>query len=109
MRKTGVIISALFFLFVNIVHAQDSVYVTWTATAKKISDKEYELHLKGSVKPGWHIYTQDKQSEGLEGLKISFKDSPIKHYNLFIINLLRQDRIFKSLCIWLEKNPNRVT
>ena len=57
--------------------AQDSLNVDWSVAGKKITAGQYELHLKGIIKPQWHMYTKDGQAEGLEGIKISFSNSGI--------------------------------
>ena len=48
---------ALFFSFSGVLKAQDNP-VTWTSSFEKISDKEYDLVLKASIIPGWHLYSQ---------------------------------------------------
>ena len=37
--------------------------VTWNYSAIKISDQVYELHLKASIEPGWHIYAQQQDED----------------------------------------------
>lgn len=59
------------------VYAQDSSVVEWTASGKKIADKQYALSLKGTIKRGWHIYSKANVTAGFEGLKIFFFDSSI--------------------------------
>ena len=76
MKKAGILLSFLF--FVATAFAQDSTYVTWTATADKSSDNQYALHLQGSIKAGWHLYTKGNDSEGLEGLRFSLSDRSLK-------------------------------
>ncbi len=60
------------------VSAQDSMMVQWSASGKKIADGKYEIHLKGTIRPVWHVYAKANQAAGLEGLKISFSDSSIQ-------------------------------
>src|SRR5689334_2149926 len=57
---------------------QDSLNVQWTAASKKVSANQYEIQLRGTVKPGWHVYAKDKQVEGLDGLMISFTNPSIQ-------------------------------
>ncbi|GAA4303245.1 protein-disulfide reductase DsbD domain-containing protein [Compostibacter hankyongensis] len=33
--------------------------VKWMYSAKKSGNGEYELHMKATVQPGWHLYAQD--------------------------------------------------
>ncbi len=70
-------VSGLFFLITS-ASAQDSSIVQWGAIGKKIANGQYELHLKGTVRPGWHVYVKANPSIGFEGLKISFSDSSIQ-------------------------------
>lgn len=66
------------FLFLQFsAHSQDSSAVQWQATGKKIAEGQYELHFKGTVKSGWHVYANANTAAGLEGLKINFSDSSI--------------------------------
>lgn len=65
------------FLFANMSHAQDSVIVKWEASAKKISDKDYEVTLKGSIKNGWHVYAVKDDEDGLSGITIAYNDSSL--------------------------------
>ena len=76
MKKAGILLSFLFFFAT--AFAQDNTYVTWTATARKISDKQYALHLEGSIKPRWYLYTKGNSSEGLEGLRFTLSDRSLK-------------------------------
>jgi thiol:disulfide interchange protein len=75
-KQIALLLSLLFLFFYS--NAQDSAYVQWTANGKKITDGNYEIHLKGTIKPQWHLYAKGKQVDGLEGIKISFSDSAIK-------------------------------
>lgn len=48
--------------------------VTWDYSAKKISDKVYEIHLKANIESGWHLYSQ-KQGEDFLGTPTNVKFS----------------------------------
>lgn len=50
--------------------------VKWSYTAKKISDKVYEVHITANLEPKWHIYAQDA-GEGPEPTSISFTKNPL--------------------------------
>jgi len=50
--------------------------VKWTYTAKKISDKVYELHITANLDPKWHIYAQDA-GEGPSPTTFSFTKNPL--------------------------------
>lgn len=79
--------------------AQDSLNIKWVSTSKKISATEYEIQLKGTIKPQWHLYAKDKQAEGLDGLIISFADSSIQKQGIVQLNGNRKtiaDKIFEK-------------
>ena len=39
--------------------------VSWTFTAKKISDKLYEVRLKATMQNGWHLYSQTQPDDAI--------------------------------------------
>jgi len=39
--------------------------VSWTFSAKKTSDKTYEVHMTANIQSGWHIYSQNQPSEAI--------------------------------------------
>ena len=77
-KRIVFLLSLLIFFFQFSIFAQDSASVQWMASGKKIADEQYEIHLKGVIRKGWHVYAKANQSAGLEGLKISFLDSSIE-------------------------------
>lgn len=50
--------------------------VKWTYTAKKLSDKMYEIHLTVELANKWHIYAQDA-GEGPEPTSFIFNPNPL--------------------------------
>ena len=58
------------------VFAQVENPVTWTFTAKKISAKQYELHMTAAIDGNWHIYSQ-QTGEGPEPTSFSFVKNPL--------------------------------
>ena len=76
-RIVSLLTSFLFF-FHLLGFAQDSSVVNWQATGKKIGEGQYEIHVKGTIKAGWHVYAKPNLSAELEGLKITFSDSSIQ-------------------------------
>lgn len=50
--------------------------VKWTYTAKKISDKMYEVHLNALLDNKWHIYAQEA-GEGPEPTTFTFNVNPL--------------------------------
>ena len=73
-KKIVSIFTAYLFLFQFSALAQDTATITWQATGKKIAAGQYEIHLTGTVKSGWYIYTKSNEGAGLEGFKIIFSD-----------------------------------
>ena len=63
-------------MFAVVVNAQINNPVKWTYTAKKISDKTYELHLTATIDGNWHMYAQDA-GEGPEPTTIKFTTNPL--------------------------------
>jgi hypothetical protein len=39
--------------------------VTWDFSAKKISDKTYEVHMTATIKTGWHLYSQVQPNDAI--------------------------------------------
>ena len=50
--------------------------VKWSYTAKKISDKLYEIHITAMLDKKWHIYAQDA-GEGPEPTTFTFNINPL--------------------------------
>lgn len=39
--------------------------VMWSFTAKRISDKTYEIHMKATLNSGWHLYSQTQPENAI--------------------------------------------
>ena len=39
--------------------------VTWAFSAKKISDKTYEIHMKATIQNNWHLYSQKQPDDAI--------------------------------------------
>lgn len=39
--------------------------VTWSFSAVKLSDKMYEVHMKATIQPGWHLYSQNQPKDAI--------------------------------------------
>lgn len=39
--------------------------VSWTFQSKKTSDKTYEVEMKATIAPGWHLYSQSQPSDAI--------------------------------------------
>jgi thiol:disulfide interchange protein len=75
LRTAFITIISLFFS--NVLTAQDSSFVQWEVSSKKISNTEYELVFKGKLKPGKFLYLFTKDAEGLDSIAVKFTDSAI--------------------------------
>jgi DsbC/DsbD-like thiol-disulfide interchange protein len=74
MKKIYLSILSLF--IVGVVMAQIENPVKWSYTAKKVSDKEYDIYVTANLDNKWHIYAQDA-GEGPEPTTISFGKNPL--------------------------------
>lgn len=71
-----VILVTTFFLSLT-VFAQDSSFVQWTVSSKKIANDQYQLQFKGKVQHGKLLYLFTKDAEGLDSIAVQFTDSSI--------------------------------
>ena len=39
--------------------------VSWTFSVVKITDKDYEVHLKATIQTGWHLYSQKQPGDAI--------------------------------------------
>ena len=39
--------------------------ISWTFSAKKITDKSYEIHMKATIQSGWHLYSQTQPEDAI--------------------------------------------
>ena len=74
MKKAVLFASLLFFAFQGF--AQLANPVKWTYTAKKVSDKVYDLHMTAVIDNNWHLYAQDA-GEGPEPTSFTFSINPL--------------------------------
>ena len=75
MKK--LLFSSFLLLIVNVLSAQIQDPVHWTATAQKVADKTYEIHLTASIEDGWHVYSQSTPAGGPIPTNISFTKNPL--------------------------------
>ena len=60
-----------------ITNAQLNNPVSWTFTAKKTSDKTFEVHLSATLQKGWHIYSQTTADGGPVPTTFTFTSNPL--------------------------------
>lgn len=94
------------FLFSGSLHAQDSLLVSWQSAATPIGSNKYEVRLKGIIKPGWHLYSNINEAEGLTGLLIGYDDSSviIKASRVNANNIEIRDPVFENKRIQVTKD-----
>ena len=52
--------------------------VSWTWSAKKLSDKTYELRITATIQSGWHLYSQLQPEDAIaEPTSVSFNKNPL--------------------------------
>jgi hypothetical protein len=59
------LITIAIFLFAGIAASAQLNPITWTFSAKKISDKTYEIHMKANIQSGWHLYSQNQPEDAI--------------------------------------------
>jgi thiol:disulfide interchange protein DsbD len=59
-----------------IASAQIENPVEWSYSAKKIGNKQYEVHLTATIEGKWHLYAQDA-GEGPEPTSFIFNKNPL--------------------------------
>jgi hypothetical protein len=75
MKHLFTLLSVL--MITTIVSAQSAKQVKWTYTAKKISDKTYEVHITATMNGNWHIYAQNVGVEGPIPTAFTFTKNPL--------------------------------
>jgi len=52
--------------------------VSWSYSAKKVSDKMYEVRITASMQSGWHMFSQKQPDDAIaEPTKITFTKNPL--------------------------------
>jgi DsbC/DsbD-like thiol-disulfide interchange protein len=76
MKKS--ILSLFILLTVVYSQAQRLDPVSWTFSAKKISEKVFEVHLTASIQRGWHLYSQVQPGDAVaQPTTISINKNPL--------------------------------
>jgi thiol:disulfide interchange protein DsbD len=79
MKKIALIsfLSFVFSIGISFSQTGSAKQVKWTATAKKISEKQFELKLTAAIAGDFHLYSQDAGVEGPVPTKIIFTANPL--------------------------------
>jgi Thiol:disulfide interchange protein DsbD, N-terminal len=76
MKK--IFVFAFILLFVTAAKAQLLHPIAWAFSAKKMSDKTYELHLTATIQTGWHLYSQGQPEDAVVNpTAFSFNNNPL--------------------------------
>ena len=63
---------------IAVASAQNLNPVSWSYTAKKINDKQYELQLVATIQSGWHLYSQKQPADAIAiPTSFSFNKNPL--------------------------------
>jgi len=75
MNKITLLLLAV--LSSTLVMAQSSKEVTWATSAKKLSDKSYEVHMTATIGGDYHIYSQRPGGDGPIPTSFKFTKNPL--------------------------------
>lgn len=78
MKK--IYLAFLSFFLLTSAFAQIENPVKWSYTAKKISDKVFDVYVTATLENKWHIYAQDA-GEGPEPTSLSFGKNPLLKFD----------------------------
>ncbi|MGB3008627.1 MAG: protein-disulfide reductase DsbD domain-containing protein [Chitinophagaceae bacterium] len=76
--KKFVLVAFLVFA-VSLVKAQNPII--WSFTAKKVGDKQYEIHMKATIQTNWHLYSQTQPDDAI-AIPTTFVIKPNPLYKL---------------------------
>ena len=75
MKKALII---TFVLILSLATKAQLTPVSWSYSAKKISDKMYEVRISANMQSGWHLYSQTQPGDAIaEPTKITFNKNPL--------------------------------
>lgn len=72
-----ILLSLLLFASSVKLIAQIKNPVTWNFSAKKITDKTFEVHIIATIEAGWHIYTLGHKGDIGVPTSITFNNNPL--------------------------------
>src|SRR5882757_7811025 len=75
MNKITLLLLAV--LSSTLVMAQSSKEVTWATSAKKLSDRSYEVHMTATIGGDYHIYSQHPGGDGPIPTSFKFTKNPL--------------------------------
>ncbi|MFV0605224.1 MAG: protein-disulfide reductase DsbD domain-containing protein [Niabella sp.] len=76
MKKTFLALMAIL-VFAGLTYAQADP-VKWSFSAKKVSDKVYDVYMTAQLNTGWHIYSQTQTKDAIAlPTEFSFTSNPL--------------------------------
>ncbi len=81
MKRIILLFSLLIAFTSTSVKAQIHDPVKWETTVERVSDTEYDLVIKATIEPGWHLYSQNVPEGGPIPTSFTFEESK-KEYEL---------------------------
>ena len=79
MIKKFILLASWMILLFTVADAQINNPVKWLFTAKKVTDKTYELYITANLESNWHIYAQDSNES--TGTSFSFSPNPLVKFD----------------------------
>jgi thiol:disulfide interchange protein DsbD len=74
MKKLYITLAALFVVASGFAQMENPVI--WSYSAKKVSDKVFDIYVTATIAPKWHVYAQDA-GEGPEPTTFAFAKNPL--------------------------------
>lgn len=90
------LVPVLLLVAANTAIAQSSKQVQWSYTAKKISDKVYEVHMTATINGDYHLYAQDAGGEGPVATTFTFSKNPLTTFDGKVKEQGRQIKKFET-------------
>lgn len=76
MKKLFFIIALAFSVSTSFAQLQNPV--SWSFSSKKISENVYEVQLKATMEPGWHLYSQTQPKDAIaQPTSFKFNSNPL--------------------------------
>ncbi len=80
LEMKRILLSLVILLSISVVAGAQIPY-TWTYTATKLADNQYELHFQVSLNSSWHTYSQFTPDGGPVPTKFVFSKNPLYTLN----------------------------
>jgi hypothetical protein len=103
-----ILLGSLLMVFAFTANAQINNPVLWSYSAKKISDKTYEIHLTATIGDKWHMYSQEDK-DAPAPTTISFTANPLVSLDGKVKEVGKMERAFdKNFNMVLKYYGNKV-